>query len=283
MMKFASVEVDGRARWGLVVGPALHPVPAGAAWPDLRTALAAGALGEAAELARQEPGLSLDALDFAPVIPRPGKILCVGINYLPHIREMGRGVPDFPVLFVRFPDSFTGHGHDLVRPAASTEYDYEGELAIVIGRQAHKVTATRALAHVAGYTCLMDGSARDWQRHTSQFTAGKNFPRSGSMGPWLVTSDEIPDPAALSLTTRINGEVMQQAPVADLCFDVPHIVEYCSSFCQLEPGDIISTGTPGGVGFARTPPRWLMPGDIVEVEISGIGTLRNGVVADPAP
>lgn len=279
-MKFASIQIDGRPRWGLVDGTVLHPLPADAPWADLRAALAAGALAAAAELARREPGLPLDRLDFAPVIPLPGKILCVGINYLPHIREMGRGVPDFPVLFVRFPDSFTGHGHDLVRPAASTEYDYEGELAIVIGRPARHVPAARALDHVAGYTCLMDGSARDWQRHTTQFTAGKNFPRSGSMGPWLATVDEIPDPAALTLTTRINGEVMQQAPVADLCFDVPHIVEYCSRFCQLEPGDIISTGTPGGVGFARTPPRWLTPGDTIEVDISGIGVLRNGVKAE---
>lgn len=279
-MKFASIQIDGRPRWGLVDGPALHPLPADAPWADLRAALATGALAAAAELARRAPALPLEGLDFAPVIPLPGKILCVGINYLPHIREMGRGVPDFPVLFVRFPDSFTGHGHHLVRPAASTEYDYEGELAIVIGRPARHVPAARALDYVAGYTCLMDGSARDWQRHTSQFTAGKNFPRSGSMGPWLATVDEIPDPAALTLSTRINGEVMQQAPVADLCFDVPHIVEYCSRFCQLEPGDIISTGTPGGVGFARTPPRWLTPGDTIEVEISGIGVLRNGVKAE---
>ena len=279
-MKFASIQIDGSPRWGLVDGQSLHLVPAGAPWPELRAALAAGALPQAAELARREPALPLDGLDFCPVIPAPGKVLCVGINYLPHIREMGRGVSDFPVLFVRFPDSFTGHGHDLVRPTASTEYDYEGELAIVIGRPARHVTAARARDFVAGYTCLMDGSARDWQRHTSQFTAGKNFPRSGSMGPWLATTDEIPDPAELSLTTRLNGEVMQQASVADLCFDVPHIVEYCSRFCQLEPGDIISTGTPGGVGFARTPPRWLTPGDTIEVEISGIGILRNGVVGE---
>jgi 2-keto-4-pentenoate hydratase/2-oxohepta-3-ene-1,7-dioic acid hydratase in catechol pathway len=206
----------------------------------------------------------------------------VGINYLEHIHEMGREKPDYPTLFTRFPDTLVGHGEDIVRPRVSTQFDYEGELAIVIGRPARYVTAARALDHVAGYTCFLDGSVRDWQRHTTQFTPGKNFPATGGCGPWLVTSDEIPDPAALRLTTRVNGEVLQQAPVSDLCFGVPRIIEYCSSFSTLHPGDIIATGTPSGVGFARTPPRWLKPGDSVEVEISGIGILRHQVV-DEAP
>jgi 2-keto-4-pentenoate hydratase/2-oxohepta-3-ene-1,7-dioic acid hydratase in catechol pathway len=206
----------------------------------------------------------------------------VGINYLEHIHEMGRDKPDYPTLFVRFPDTLVGHREPVVRPRVSAEYDYEGELAIVIGRAARQVRAADALAHVAGYTCLLDGSVRDWQRHTTQFTPGKNFPATGGCGPWLVTTDEIPDPARLELRTRVNGEVLQAAPTSDLCFGVQQIIEYCSGFCQLNPGDIIATGTPSGVGFARQPPRWLTPGDVVEVEISGIGILTHTVTDEAA-
>lgn len=193
---------------------------------------------------------------------------------------MGREKPDYPTLFTRFPDSLVGHGEALVRPRLSTEYDYEGELAIVIGKPARYVAAAQALDYVAGYTCFLDGSVRDWQRHTTQFIPGKNFPATGGCGPWLVTTDEIPDPARLQLKTRVNGEVLQAAPVSDLCFDVRRIIEYCSSFCQLNPGDIIATGTPSGVGVARKPPRWLTPGDLVEVDISGIGILRHRVISE---
>ncbi|MDP2324358.1 MAG: fumarylacetoacetate hydrolase family protein, partial [Gammaproteobacteria bacterium] len=218
------------------------------------------------------------SLQFAPVIPEPARILCVGVNSSEHIREMGREKPDYPSLFTRFADTLVGHGQPIVRPRLSTYYDYEGELAIIIGRPARYVMAANALDHVAGYTCFLDGSLRDWQGHTTQFLPGKNFPATGSCGPWLVTTDEIPDPSRLRLQTRVNGELRQQAPISDLCFDVRCIIEYCSSFCQLNPGDIIATGTPSGVGFARKPPCWLTPGDVVEVDISGIGVLRNNVV-----
>ena len=176
---------------------------------------------------------------------------------------------------------------DTARPSSGPgfppQFDYEGELAIVIGKTG-PVRERRAArwTTLPGYTCFLDGSVRDWQRHTTQFTPGKNFPATGGCGPWLVTTDEIPDPAALRLQTRVNGEVLQEAPVSDLCFGVPRIIEYCSSFCALNPGDIIATGTPSGVGFARTPPRWLKPGDTVEVEISGIGILRHKVVDEAA-
>jgi 2-keto-4-pentenoate hydratase/2-oxohepta-3-ene-1,7-dioic acid hydratase in catechol pathway len=165
-----------------------------------------------------------------------------------------------------------------VRPRASTKFDYEGELAVVIGRTARHVSRDRALEYVAGYTCFNDGSLRDWQGHSTQFTPGKNFEGSGAMGPWLVTSDELPDPAALHLTTRVNGDTVQSAPLSDLLFDVPALIEYISTFARLEPGDVIATGTPGGVGAYRTPPLWLRPGDVVEVEIDRIGVLRNSVI-----
>lgn len=206
------------------------------------------------------------------------KILCVGVNYRPHIEEMGREVPDKPVVFTRFASSIVGNGDDLLHPGISEQYDFEGELAIVIGKPAHRVSKNDALEVIGGYCCFMDGSVRDWQRHTSQFTAGKNFDRSGAMGE-VVDARQIPDPTALELVTRVNGEQMQHGLVRDLVFDIPTLVEYCSSFTSLAPGDVIATGTPGGVGAARKPPVWLKPGDIVEVEIDGLGALQNTVVA----
>lgn len=204
------------------------------------------------------------------------KILCVGVNYRPHIEEMGREVPEYPVVFIRFPGSLVGDGEAIVRPRVSEQFDFEGELAIVIGKRARHVSRADAYDHIAGYCCFMDGSVRDWQRHTSQFTAGKNFDRSGAIGPTVPAAD-IPDPAALRLTTRVNGKVMQEGRVADLVFNIPALVEYCSTFTELRPGDIIATGTPGGVGAARKPPVWLRDGDSVEVEIPGLGVLTNPV------
>ena len=204
------------------------------------------------------------------------KILCVGVNYRPHIEEMGREVPDYPVVFTRFPSSLVGDGEDLVRPRVSEQYDFEGELAVVIGRMARHVQRADALDYVAGYCCFMDGSVRDWQRHTTQFTPGKNFEQSGAIGPMVAAAD-VPDPSELELTTRLNGAVMQQGRVAELVFDIPTLIAYCSTFTVLQPGDVIATGTPGGVGAARTPPVWLKSGDVVEVEISQIGVLRNPV------
>jgi 2-keto-4-pentenoate hydratase/2-oxohepta-3-ene-1,7-dioic acid hydratase in catechol pathway len=204
------------------------------------------------------------------------KILCVGVNYRPHIEEMGREIPDYPVVFTRFASSLVGPDEAVIRPQASEQFDFEGELAFVIGEKARHVPRDNAFDYVAGYCCFLDGSVRDWQRHTGQFTAGKNFDRSGAIGP-MVTAANVPDPKALELTTRVNGEVMQQGSVADLVFDIPTLIEYCSTFTELQPGDIIATGTPGGVGAARTPPVWLRDGDLVEVDISGIGVLRNPV------
>ena len=204
------------------------------------------------------------------------KILCVGVNYRPHIEEMGREVPEHPVVFIRFPGSLVADGEPLIRPRVSEQFDFEGELAVVIGRRARHVSRADALDYIGGYCCFMDGSVRDWQRHTGQFTAGKNFERSGAIGP-LVPASDIPDPTTLDLTTRVNGEVMQAGRVADLVFDIPALLEYCSTFTELQPGDVIATGTPGGVGAARKPPVWLRDGDLVEVEISGLGVLRNPV------
>jgi 2-keto-4-pentenoate hydratase/2-oxohepta-3-ene-1,7-dioic acid hydratase in catechol pathway len=282
-MKLASIQLKGQHLWGRVEGDEIV-IPDKAflhRHPTLKSVLAGGALAMLQEV-RESARIPLAEAVFEPLIPDSGRIICVGINFKAHMKEMERDEPDYPWLFVRWGDSQVGHGQPLIAPSVSEKYDYEGELAVVIGKQAHRVKAADALSYVAGYTCFMDGSIRDWQRHSSQFTPGKNFHGSGSFGPWLVTADEIPDPAALNLQTRLNGEVMQQAPISDLKFDVPALIEYCSTFAKLQPGDVISTGTPGGVGFARKPPVWLKDGDTIEVDIDGIGVLRNPVRAEPA-
>lgn len=243
---------------------------------DLRAVIEADRLGELVSNCERDI-LAEDAVRFLPTIPHPSKIICVGVNYRPHVEEMGRDIPDKPVLFARFPSSLVGHRQPLVRPRASGQFDFEGELAIVIGRGARHVAPADVPRHVAGYTVFMDGTVRDWQRHTSQFTAGKNFDRSGAMGPYLVTPDEAGPLAELPIETYVSGKRMQQAWLSDLIFDVPSLVAYCSTFAKLEPGDVIATGTPGGVGAARTPPRWLEAGDRVEVRVGAVGTLCNPV------
>lgn len=279
-MRLMSFETGGRASWGVVEGEGVRDIGAAAGdrWPTLRAALDAGALAEA--VAVDAPVLALADVTFLPVIPQPERIFCVGINYASHIAETGRETPTHPMIFVRWPSSQVGHGQPMVCPKDSHKFDFEGELAVIIGTGGRRIPADKALEHVAGYSCYNDGSIRDFQRHTFQFTPGKNFPDTGGFGPWMVTGDEIPDPSALTLETRLNGEVMQAAPISDLVFDVPALVAYLSLWTPLSPGDVIITGTTGGVGAFREPPVWMKDGDTVEVEISGIGTLKNPVVAE---
>jgi len=282
-MKLSSFRHAGRTSYGVISDEGvidLSPIAAEVG-ATLREALERGAVGRIAEWAsRQRPSIVLDAIEFLPVIPDPRKILCVGINYRSHVAETGREVPTHPMIFARYADSQTGHLQPIIRPRVSTQLDFEGELAIVIGRQARHVKAERALEYVAGYSCYNDGSVRDWQRHSIQFTPGKNFPQTGGFGPWLVTTDEIPDPSQLTLTTRLNGEVVQHARTDDLIFSAPRLIEYCSTFTTLNPGDVIITGTTGGVGAFRQPPLWMKPGDVVEVDISDIGVLRNTIAEE---
>lgn len=248
-------------------------------WPSLSAALRNGAIEALrTQAAAIGPDFGPGEIRFLPPILDPGRVLCVGLNYKSHIEETGRKMPAYPMLFARFPDSHVGHGEAMVRPSVSREYDFEGELAFVIGRGGRHIPASRALECVAGYSCYNDGSVRDFQRHTTQVTPGKNFWRSGAFGPWMATADEIPDPGALSLETRLNGEVMQSASTGDLVFDIPCLIEYLSRVFPLQAGDVVSTGTTGGVGKARNPPVFLSPGDRIEVEVSGIGTLSNPVV-----
>jgi 2-keto-4-pentenoate hydratase/2-oxohepta-3-ene-1,7-dioic acid hydratase in catechol pathway len=280
-MKLASFSVAGRASYGVVVDGGLVDLGArlGARYPNLRAALAADALGEIARAASAKPDLALGEARLLPPIPAPDKIVCIGLNYRAHAAEAGLKVPEHPSLFLRLANTLVPHGGALVRPSASSDMDYEGELAVVIGRGGRHIAAAQALDHVAGYACFNDGSLRDYQRQHS-VAAGKNFVATGGFGPWLVTRDEIPDPSQLILTTRLNGAEVQRGDTADMIFSVAQIISYVSAFTPLEPGDVISTGTPPGVGMARKPPLWLKPGDVVEVEISRIGVLRNGVVAE---
>jgi len=280
-VKFASFEADGRRTFGVVCDDSLIEASEAfrARYADLRAVLAADAL---ADLAAESGGQTFDAssVEYLPTIPNPDKVICVGVNYRPHLEEMGRDPPDHPVIFVRFAGSQTGHGQPIIRPRASSQYDFEGELGVVIGRAARDVSRDAALDYVAGYTCFMDGTARDWQKHSTQFTPGKNFHHSGAMGPYLVSRDEVPDVTSLALQTRVNGAVMQEARVSELIFDIPFLIEYLSTFTELLPGDVIATGTPGGVGAARTPAVWLDDGDEVAVDIVGVGVLVNSVRGD---
>jgi len=280
-VKFASFEADGRRTFGVVRDDSLIEASEAfrARYADLRAVLAADAL---ADLAAESGGQTFDAssVEYLPTIPNPDKVICVGVNYRPHLEEMGRDPPDHPVIFVRFAGSQTGHGQPIIRPRASSQYDFEGELGVVIGRAARDVSRDAALDYVAGYTCFMDGTARDWQKHSTQFTPGKNFHHSGAMGPYLVSRDEVPDVTSLALQTRVNGAVMQEARVSELIFDIPFLIEYLSTFTELLPGDVIATGTPGGVGAARTPAVWLDDGDEVAVDIVGVGVLVNSVRGD---
>jgi 2-keto-4-pentenoate hydratase/2-oxohepta-3-ene-1,7-dioic acid hydratase in catechol pathway len=282
-MKLASFQIGGKPTWGVIEGDDALDVGAllGDRFPDLKSVIAADALSVVRDAAGKAKRIPTADITWLPVIPNPDKILCIGLNYEMHRKETGRAEVDNPTVFGRFANSQTGHLTNIIRPKVSTHLDFEGELAIIIGKPGRYISQADAWSHIAGYACYNEGSVRDFQRHTHQFTPGKNFPETGGFGPWMMTPDELGDVAPLRLQTRVNGQVVQDATIDQMIFDIPRQIEYCSSFTRLEPGDVIATGTPGGVGAKRTPPLWLKPGDIVEVEIDRLGVLRNGV-ADEA-
>jgi 2-keto-4-pentenoate hydratase/2-oxohepta-3-ene-1,7-dioic acid hydratase in catechol pathway len=219
-------------------------------------------------------------IQFLPVLPRPHAVWCAALNYPTHITEGNWEPPTRPPFFLRVADSLCGHRQPMIQPAVSDRLDYEGELAVIVGTRARHVPLDAAWEAIAGYSSFNDGSVRDWQRHTAQITAGKNFTATGGFGPWLTTRDEVPDITSRQLTTRLNGKVMQQAQISDMVFDIPYLVTYLSTICDLEPGDVIVTGTPGGVGARQTPPVFMGPGDEIEVEVDGVGTLSNPIVKE---
>jgi len=264
---------DGTPSFGRLEGETVHDLgPQGAAaWLKDAVAGDLSALAATATHARADVRL-------LPLIPNPTKILCVGLNYATHVAETGRDQKEYPAIFTRWADSLIADGEPLVRPPESTRFDYEGELAVVIGKGGRRIPREKALEHVAGYSVFNDGSVRDWQRHNIQFTPGKNFPGTGAFGPALVTPDELPDLGDQRVQTRINGQLVQDQPVSDMIWDVAFVIAYCSTFTTLEPGDVIASGTPGGVGDKRNPPLYMKAGDIAEISIGKVGTLTNPVI-----
>lgn len=295
-MKLLSFRNAGRASYGALVEGDAQARDAharvvdlgakfGARFPTLRDVLAAGALGElAAALEGAAPELALERIQLEIPIPNPEKIICVGVNYANRNEEYKDGSerPKYPSLFYRAPRSFAAHGEAIWRPRESEQLDYEGEIALVIGKAGRRIGRDKALSHVAGFTCLNEGTLRDWLRHGKfNVTQGKNFDRSGAIGPWMVTADAIGPLDQLRLKTRVNGEVRQKDSVESMIFPFDYLIQYISTFTTLQPGDIIATGTPTGAGARFDPPKWLKPGDRVEVEVPGIGTLANTVIDEP--
>lgn len=264
---------DGTASFGRLDGDNVHDLGAPGADAWLRHVLDRdlAALSVTSTFARADVRL-------LPVVPDAGKILCVGLNYATHVAETGREQKEYPAIFTRWADSLIAHGDPLVRPTESTRFDYEGELAVIIGKGGRRIPRARAHEHIAGYSIFNDGSVRDWQRHNIQFTPGKTFPGTGAFGPALIARNDVPDLASQRVQTRLNGQLVQDQPISDMIWDVAFIIEYCSTFTPLSAGDVIVTGTPGGVGDKRNPPLYMKAGDTCEVSIGSIGTLSNPVV-----
>lgn len=278
-MKFSTVTYRGALRFGLVEGESIRLAAEGAALKDYL----AGGLEAIAGVLKNTPAVPLSDVSFAPVIPDPAHILCIGLNYKAHREETKPAsrdsYPEFPIVFPRYASSLTGHDQPIINPANSEVVDYEGELAVVIGTGGRNIEKADAMDHVAGLACFNDVSMRDWQMRGEQWAPGKNFPTSGPFGPYLVTLDEAGPLEEIELRTILNGEVMQKSTLDLLIFDIPTLISYCSGFVELRPGDVIVTGTPGGVGFTRKPPVLLDPGSTCVVEIDRVGRLENPVIA----
>ncbi|HEY8250349.1 MAG TPA: fumarylacetoacetate hydrolase family protein [Burkholderiales bacterium] len=281
-MKLATFKTAQGASYGAVTGKGIVDLRRylGNQYADLKALIEGNALDQAKKHLSETPDYQPSDVTWLPVIPNPDKIVCVGLNYEEHRAETGRDKTEQPALFLRVAESQVGHRQPIVRPRESTHLDFEAEIAIVIGQPGRRISQKDAFKHVAGYSCYNDGSVRDWQRHTIQWTAGKNFARTGSFGPWMVTADEIPPNTVLTLSCRLNGERMQHATTDQMIFKIPKLIEYISTFTTLLPGDVIVTGTPGGVGARRTPPLWMKPGDKVEIEIDKVGVLENTIGGD---
>src|SRR5215475_1632156 len=277
-MKLASYIANGKPAFGVVVGDGVVTMNGrlGDRFGTLRDAIAGGAIDEMGRAAQGvAPDQKLAGLQYLPVIPNPEKIMCVGINYKSHAAEHGTEAPKMPNIFTRFVNTLVAHEGEMIRPKVSTSFDFEGELALVIGKAGRHIKAEDALSHIAGYTCFCDATVRDFTKYS--LVASKNFVGSGPLGPWIVTADEIPDPTKLTLVTRLNGAEMQRSGTDMLIHNIPAIISFCSMFTPLAPGDIIATGTPDGIGAKRNPPVWMKAGDVLEVEVSGVGTLRNTI------
>jgi len=284
-MKLASYLYKERESFGLVIDDGLYDlterVPSGA--KSLVAVLAEDQLAVVREVcAAAVKEISLDQVVLLPPVVRPGKIWCVGVNYRNRAGEVDQAAePKYPSLFMRTPKAQVGHLQSILKPCESDQLYYEGEIAIIIGRGGRRISEDDALNHIAGYACFNEGSLKDWMTHgVYNVTAGKNFDASGGFGPWMTTADEISDPTAMRLQTRVNGVTVQDDTTANMIAPFSRLISYISTFSRLEPGDVIVTGTPTGSGAKRKPPHWLKPGDIVEVEVDGVGILRNAVATE---
>ena len=278
-MKIVSFKTSNMSSFGILTDDRIADL--GSRWPSLRSAIAAGVTAEQLEAAAAiAPRVALADVELDLPIPDAERFICAGLNFRAHAIEGGhQDAPANPSVFLRSASTFVAHGQPVLKPEWSDSFDYECEFAVVIGQGGRHIRPEDAMSHVFGYTLLMDGSVRDVQ-FTHSLVAGKNFYQSGSIGPWIITADEIPDPTRLQLTGRVNGELRQTAPISDLIFDIPTLISYWSRVDALSPGDLISVGTPAGVGFAMDPKQFLKPGDVVETEVVGVGVLRNPVAAD---
>jgi len=278
-MRLATFSTAQGVSYGIVTAKGIVDLKRyiGNQYPDLLSLIAGNGYAEAAKQLGSAPDYKESDVTWLPVIPNPGKILCVGLNYQDHVVETGRDNTEQPAIFIRVAESQVGHKQPIIRPKESTHLDFEAEIAVIIGRAGRRISQKDSWSHIAGYSCYNDGSVRDWQRHTIQWTAGKNFPGTGGFGPWMVTADEIPPNTKMTLSCRLNGERMQHATTEQMIFKIPKIIEYVSTWTTLQPGDVLVTGTPGGVGARRTPPVWMKPGDKVEIEIDKVGILENSI------
>jgi 2-keto-4-pentenoate hydratase/2-oxohepta-3-ene-1,7-dioic acid hydratase in catechol pathway len=281
-MKLATFKTAQGQSYGIVTAKGIVDLKRyiGNRFADLKSLIGGNAFSEAAKHAGETPDYQASDVTWLPVIPNPDRILCVGLNYQDHVVETGRDNTEQPAIFIRVPESQVGHKQPILRPRESKNLDFEAEIAVIIGRGGRRISQKEAWDHIAGYSCYNDGSVRDWQRHTIQWTAGKNFASTGGFGPWMVTADEIPPGTKMTLSCRLNGERMQHANTDQMIFKIPKIIEYVSAWTTLAPGDVLVTGTPGGVGARRTPPVWMKPGDKVEIEIDKVGILENTIADD---
>ena len=281
-MRLATFKTAQGTSYGIVTAKGIVDLKRyiGNRFADLKSLIGGNAFAEAAKHAGETPDYQDSDITWLPVIPNPGRILCVGLNYQDHVVETGRDNTEQPAIFIRLPESQVGHKQPILRPRESKNLDFEAEIAVIIGKGGRRISQQSSWSHIAGYSCYNDGSVRDWQRHTIQWTAGKNFAKTGGFGPWMVTADEIPPGTKMTLSCRLNGQQMQHANTEQMIFKIPKIIEYVSSWTTLAPGDVLVTGTPGGVGARRNPPVWMKPGDKVQVEIDKVGILENSIADD---
>ena len=278
-MKFVSFLLKGSPKFGVSDGKNITDLTNKISGSKtLKELISNNGITDAKKYAKENPGnININEIEFLPLIPNPGKIICVGLNYSDHVNEIGITLEKNPVIFLRVPQSQTAHKQIIQKPKVSNHLDYEGDMAVIMGNAGKHIEPKNALKHIVGYSCYNESTVRDWQQHTKQFTMGKNFEKTGSFGPYMVLAEEISDYKKLTIQTRLNDKVMQEASLSQLIFDIPTLISYISKAMPWQAGDVLVTGTPGGVGFKRNPPVYMKDGDKIEVEIKNVAILKNTI------